>query len=151
MWSSLSSCLTGELRQGYSTEMPGPHREETPRLPGENMRRQLYQLVCFSLLWLSGCSTWLPGNATWQEATEGRRGLLSPTVSEEIVHRGEGTGKVAGGLGILTSKQNRNWEENTGAQLTLSQFHFHSAQNTSPGVDAPYMQGGSSLLSEPTV
>lgn len=42
MWSSLSSCLTGELRQGYSTEMPGPHREETPRLPGENTRRPLY-------------------------------------------------------------------------------------------------------------
>ena len=53
--------------------------------------------------------------STWQEAIKERRGLFSPTVSEAIVHRGEGTGRVAGGLGILTSKQNRNWEENTGA------------------------------------
>lgn len=84
--------------------MPGPHREETPRLPGENVRRAA---VLVSLFFIAV--------ATWQEAPQGRRGLFSPTVSEEIVHRGEGTGKVAGGLGNLTSKQNRNWEEYAGA------------------------------------
>lgn len=36
--------------------------------------------------------------ATWQEATKGRRGLFRPPVSEEMVHCGEGMGKVAGSL-----------------------------------------------------